>query len=166
MFLMATITMAVFAVMLSAKTSVKKSGRKVQALFYTRQAMEKLKAYVTGDPVDPSVTGPGGAAPGGWHIPEDTACIPVTDVRCSAAPACVDCAAGAWALLDGCDHDLSSMIPLDCNAVVSFCRNWPVCARLRYRVTNLDVDPNCGPAVTGPIPCKQVAFTIDYDDPL
>jgi len=83
--LVAVIVTSVFSLSLTARITARKSGRRAKGLYYTRQAMEKLKAYVT---ADTSVTGRLPAA--NWRYPGD--------------------ASGTYALANGA-HDISSTLP-------------------------------------------------------
>ncbi|MFA6031068.1 MAG: type II secretion system protein [Elusimicrobiota bacterium] len=85
--LIAAVVTSIFPLLLTSKLQVVKSGRRGEALNYTRQAMETLKAFTTGDSSYP--TGPGGALP--WTYPGE---------------AC----GGCWALAPG-THNLTPTLP-------------------------------------------------------
>lgn len=137
--LIAIVVTSVFSLALSSKVASRKTGRRSEALYYTRVAMEKLKAYVTvQDPLaNPSIAtrGPNG----GWSIPEDS---------CSG---CGTAVGACWAL-QACQHDLTQLLP-------ARLRNAPgdsppgVTMTLRYTVTD---DP------CGGFTCKQVQFQVQW----
>jgi len=64
--LVALIVSAIFALTLTTQVSSKKSGRRAKGLYYTRQAMERLKSYVTADS-----TSPGLGPTASWIYPGD-----------------------------------------------------------------------------------------------
>ena len=62
--LIATVVTSVFSLVLTAKMGVKKTGRRAEAMFLSRQYMETLKSFVTADVTQP------GPFPG-WVLPGD-----------------------------------------------------------------------------------------------
>lgn len=86
--LIAAVVTSIFPLLLTSKLQVVKSGRRGEALNYTRQAMETLKAFTTADPSYP--TGPGSAAQP-WTYPGEPC-------------------GGCWALAPGV-HDLTQTLP-------------------------------------------------------
>ena len=140
--LIAIVVTSVFSLALTSKGASVKTGRREQALFYTRKAMEKLKAYVTGDQ-DFAAAGPNRARDQSkpWAMPED-ACG-----GCGGAGQC-------WALDPNCTHDLTQLLPQKL-------RDAPVTMTLGYVVTN---DPAGCVDRVGPTPCrKQVRFTVNWE---
>ncbi|MBI4056701.1 MAG: type II secretion system protein [Elusimicrobia bacterium] len=113
LFITGIVVTAVFSVVLSARATTNKGGRREAAFFYTRQAMDRLKAYVT---ADPTAAGPGGV--GVWTLPGDS------------------CGGCTWALQTG-DHDLTSWLP-PCGVGVPLCNGAPISAVLTYRVEAID----------------------------
>ena len=142
---MAVVTLGIFAVVSSNRTATQKVDKKVRALFYSRQAMDKLKAYVTAD------SGAGGPTPN-WRIPEDS---------CNAGLG--TCTPTCWAL-EACTHDLTAMLPAACGPGVPFCSGSPINAKLSYTVTDLAADPGCGAGQAGPVPCKRVVFNMQWSE--
>ncbi|MFA5140450.1 MAG: type II secretion system protein [Elusimicrobiota bacterium] len=139
--LIAIVVTSVFSLALTSKGASVKTGRREQALFYTRKAMEKLKAYVTGDETF-AAAGPNYARDPGrpWAIPED-ACG-----GCGGAGQC-------WALDPTCTHDLTLMLPAKL-------RDAPISMTLGYAVTN---DPPGCVDRTGLSACrKEVRFTVNW----
>lgn len=139
--LIAIVVTSVFSLALTSKGASVKTGRREQALFYSRKAMEKLKAYVTGDQ-DFAAAGPNYAQNPSkpWAIAED---------------ACTGCGGQGqcWALDPNCTHDLTLLLPTKL-------RDAPVTMTLGYVVTN---DPVGCVDRTGPTPCrKQVQFSVNW----
>ena len=140
--LIAIVVTSVFSLALTTKGVSVKSGRREQALFFTRKAMEKLKAYVTGDETF-AEAGPNYARNPGrpWAIPED-ACT-----GCGGVGQC-------WALDPNCTHDLTLMLP------TKF-RSSHINMTLGYTVTN---DPPGCVDRTGLTACrKEVRFSVNWD---
>jgi len=138
--LISIVVISVFSVSLSSKVASKKTSRRAEALYYTRQAMEKLKAYVTVDPAsvdlaaDPLFAGIG---PGGsWNIPDDK---------------CEGCPGGqgqCWALdqTAGCVHDVTNLLPVKLTQ-----------ANPGMKLTYLVADSPCDAGM-----CKKVQFNVTW----
>lgn len=62
--LVSVVVTSVFSMVLTAKVGTKKTGRRAEAMYLTRQYMEMLKSYVTADTTAPGPTP-------GWVIPGD-----------------------------------------------------------------------------------------------
>lgn len=62
--LVSVVVTSVFSMVLTAKIGTKKTGRRAEAMYYARQYMEMLKAYVT---ADTTAVGP----TAGWVLPGD-----------------------------------------------------------------------------------------------
>lgn len=134
--LISVVVTSIFSLALTSRGASKKTGKRAQALFYSRQAMEKLKAYVTADTtlsIGPSSN---------WKFPGDTCS------GCTGSPNC-------WALAN-CTHDISAMLPATCSSSVQICQAAPVSATLKYTVTA--VPAGC----TGSKCSKSVRFSVSW----
>lgn len=141
--LISVVVTSVFSLALTSKTMAIKSNRRAAALLYSRQVIEKIKAYVTGDSSTDAALAAG--APADWHIPQDL---------CNSGEA--NCSKANCYALEECKHDLTPMLPVDCGPDVGFCSGSPVNGKLTYTVSNVGVcTQGCA---------KKVQFSITWDE--
>ena len=136
MLLTSIMVTAVFSVALTAKSSGDKGERKLRAAVGARAVSAMLRNYVTADPLETTILGPGtGAGAASWSMTSGG----VVDARpCGTAPRSI------YALEAG-DHCLTGVLDQDFE-------DPPYNARVRYNVV-----------YAGSVP--QVAITTTWDEP-
>lgn len=136
MLLTSIMVTSVFSVALTVKTGGSKGERKIKAAAGARQIAAALKNYVTGDPTNTMILGPGqGAGAASWSMDTGT----INDLSC----------AGCYALTAG-THTLTGVLPQ------SF-EDPPFNARVIYFVSETDT--------VGGRPVPSVSITTTWDEP-
>lgn len=143
MLLTSVMVTSVFSVALTVKTGGNKGERKMKAAAGARLVASQLKNFVTGDPANTVIPGPG-TGTNKWSMTGGT----VTD-----ACACTACAANCYALAPG-SHTLTGIL----NATFE---GAPFNARVIYFVTATDTITDG--VNTRPIP--SVSITTTWTDP-
>lgn len=143
MLLTSIMVTSVFSVALTVKTGGSKGERKIKAAAGARQIAAQLKNYVTGDPANTVIPGPG-AGTNSWSMTSGT----VTD-DC----ACTSCAANCYALAAG-SHTLTGVLPASFEAS-------PYNARVIYFISTTDTISDG--VNTRPVP--SVSITTTWNEP-
>ena len=144
--LISVVVTSVFSVALTSKVSAKKTDRRAAALIYSKKAIEKVKAYITGDTSVQTIPGVV-EYPANWHIPGD---------------ACNGCSSSTCYALENipCEHDLTSLLPLTCGENVGICQGSPVNGKLTYTVVDADPKIPTGCVGSAANACCQFPQTI------
>ncbi len=140
MLLTSIMVTSVFSVALTVKTGGSKGERKIKAAAGARQIAAQLKNYVTGDPTNTTILGPGqGAGAASWSMDSGT----VDDTSC------MNC----YALTAG-SHTLTGVLPASFEAS-------PYNARVIYFISTTDTITDG--VNTRPIP--SVSITTTWNEP-
>lgn len=143
MLLTSIMVTSVFSVALTVKTGGSKGERKIKAAAGARQIAAQLKNFVTGDPSNTVIPGPGGGS-NSWSMTGNG----ITD-----ACTCPSCTANCYALAAG-SHSLTGVLPATFEAA-------PYNAKVMYFVSTTDTISDG--TNTRPIP--SVSITTTWTDP-